>query len=617
MKNLIRFCIIALTIGQFSCNNGNKFNVHSPDGHLSVRLSLNENGCLFYSIYDHQEELIPFASMGVNSTDKAYTFTENLVLTGVLSNSIDETYQLPTGKVSTYRNQCNEKIFSFTNKEGNKLNVECRAYNDGVAFRYVIEKEGTIEIISENTRFNIPGSAVTWMMDFRTDYENYYPKRELSSISNEVLSYPSLINMKNRWILLTEANVYHHPATHLHLSKETGLEVAFPTGSFVVNNRYESPWRTFIISDRLKTLVESTLVENLNPPSVIDDTSWIEPGIAVFPWWGNYLANSYIDTLKMYVDLAAEMSWKWIEFDVSLVGSPFRTSKLWETTPWLNDFTAYASSKGINVYGWDEIEVLKTKQGRDHVYGKYRDLGIKGIKIDYINSDRLDAMRFREEAMKDAIDYGLLVSFHGETAPHGQRRKYPNLMTLEGVKGAEYYTFKGDQSPTPEHNCTLPFTRNIVGPMDYTPVTFTIREENPRKTTYAHELALPVIFESGWVAMADKPEAYLKSPAKDLLKRIKATWDETVFIDGYPGEFVCMARRHGMEWHLAAINAGKERTIKVKLDFLKAGTYTFKVYEDNKESPINNVQIREITASAGDTLQFDIIPNGGFCAIID
>ena len=162
------------------------------------------------------------------------------------------------------------------------------------------------------------------------------------------------------------------------------------------------------------------------------------------------------------------------------------------------------------------------------------DLGIQGIKIDYIDSDKQYAMQFRNSAMKDAADKKLMVSFHGETMPRGQRRTYPNVMTLEAVLGAEYYTFKGNHSPSPEHNCTLPFTRNVVGPMDYTPVTFTIRPDVPRTTTYAHELALSVIVESGWLVMADRPEAYLNSPAKEFLKKIESAWDETRFIDGFP-----------------------------------------------------------------------------------
>ncbi|HWJ25559.1 MAG TPA: glycoside hydrolase family 97 C-terminal domain-containing protein, partial [Flavisolibacter sp.] len=163
----------------------------------------------------------------------------------------------------------------------------------------------------------------------------------------------------------------------------------------------------------------------------------------------------------------------------------------------------------------------------------------------------------------------------------------------------------------------LPFTRNVVGPMDYTPVTFTIRSENPRKTTYTHELALPVIFESGWTCMADRPAAYLNSPAKDFLKRIETTWDETKFIDGYPGRFICLARRKGKNWYLAAINAGGEREITIPLNFIKKGDYTIKLYEDKAGEELTNVNIRTVKVSKGGLLKVKLAENGGFATIID
>lgn len=616
IKNHIIYSIIVLAMGAgiCSCHSDNSI-LTSPDKKLVIDVKLDEHGVLKYSISLNKIEIIPSSVLGMNSTDSTFSFSEGLKLKKVSEQYIDETYTLPTGKVNLYRNKCNEKVYRFQNEAGNYMNLECRAYNDGVAFRYVLEKNGKIQIKSENTHFQIPENADTWIMDYRLDHENYYPKRTYKDINSTQLSYPALFKINNYWLLLTEANVFNHPATHLNKSEMNGLSVAFPEESFVLTGRYESPWRTFIIGEKLAAIVESVMIENLNPPTALKDTSWIRPGVAVFPWWGNYMANTYIDTLKMYVDMAAEMKWNWIEFDVSLVGEPSRTSKKWETTDWLKDFTNYSNSRGVNVYGWDEYSVLNTKEGRDHVYGRYRDLGIKGIKIDFINSDKLEAMRFREEAMKDASIYGLMVSFHGETIPRGQRRKYPNLMTCEGVKGAEYYGF--GNGPTPEYNCTLPFTRNVIGPMDYTPVTFTSKDKFPRTTTYAHELALPFVFESGWVVMADRPEAYLKSPAKEILQKIKATWDETRFIDGYPGEFICLARRHRNGWYIGAINAGKERTINLNLNFLKKGTYTFNVYEDDPNTPMDNIRIRKVTASAGEELQIKLIPNGGFCTVIE
>ena len=188
-------------------------------------------------------------------------------------------------------------------------------------------------------------------------------------------------------------------------------------------------------------------------------------------------------------------------------------------------------------------------------------------------------------------------------------------MTLEGVRGAEYYTFS--TSPSPEHNCTLPFTRNVVGSMDYTPVTFTIRNENPRTTTYAHELALAVIFESGWLVLADRPKAYLDSPAKEFLKKLESTWDETRFIDGYPGDYVCIARRKSNKWYIAAINAGKARSVNIPLDFIGKGNYSIKIYEDKPGDDMTNLQIREELVSSSTVLQVIMASNGGFCTIIE
>ena len=224
---------------------------------------------------------------------------------------------------------------------------------------------------------------------------------------------------------------------------------------------------------------------------------------------------------------------------------------------WIPELTAYAREKNILVYGWDEIKVLDNKAGRDFVFDRYKEMGLDGIKIDYIDSDSKYAMMFRDTACAEAAKRKMMVSFHGETLPRGHRRRYPNIMTNEGVRGAEYYTFKGAQSPDSRHNCTLPFTRNVVGSMDYTPVTFTIRDENPRTTTYAHELALAFAFESGWICMADRPAAYLNSPARPLLEKIEAAWDQIHFIVGFPGEYFCVARCKAGKWFVAGINGGQ------------------------------------------------------------
>lgn len=616
MKQLIPFLFLISAWSLTGCTS-KKMTVSSPGGDNVISLQLDDSGALSYRVTSHGTPVILHGRLGFNVSGETGEFVSGLKLISSVARQIDTTYDLPTGKRSHYTNQAVEKTFLFQNEAGRKLSVICRAYDDGVAFRYQLREPGPITITAEYTTFTLPAHTRTWMMDYIGSYENFYPDRILDTITHSELSYPALMHVRDKvWLLLTEASVYDQPATHLLKTGPDQLTVALPQKEYTVDSFWQSPWRTFILGDSLKTIVESDLVENLNPPSEISNTDWITPGVAVFPWWGDYLANSSIDTLKQYVDLAAAMGWKWIEFDVSLVGSPWRTSNLWETTPWLKQFTDYATSKGVNVYGWDEIKTLDTHEKRAYIFGKYKALGIKGIKIDYMNTDEAYAMRFRDSALMDAARDHLLVSFHGETAPRGMRRKWPNLMTEEGVRGAEYYTFKDAAPPTPAHNCTLPFTRNVIGSMDYTPATFTIRPENPRITSYAHELALPIIFESGWTCMADRPSMYLNSPAREMLSQIRTTWDDIHFIDGYPGKFICLARRSGHDWYLAAISAGGPRVLKIPMNFLHPGDYKIRLYEDARENPLTQIQITDRAITSADTLTVHLAANGGFCTLI-
>lgn len=587
---------------------------------ISIQIERNIDGSIRLSSFFKKTKFIDVSKLGIITCDKKFCFEDSLEISSIEDSIINEKYFLPTGKQSCYNNNGLQRSFTIKNSYGNVMKLVVRLYDNGLAFKYKLENASMLKIKEETTQFNIPENATTWMMDWIKHNENFFIERRIDQLKTSEFLYPALIYSGNVWVLLTESDVYDKPATYLKLCNKQTFKVNYAKEDslgFYAPMFFESSWKAFVVSDKIKNIVESTLVENLNPKSTTNDFSWIKGGVVTFPWWGNYMANSYIEVLKEYVDLASEMQWEWIEFDVALVNSPLRTAKYWETTSWIKEFCEYAKSKNIKVYGWDEISKLDTKEKRDYIFSKYKELGIDGIKVDYINSDSQYAMKFRDSSAADALKYKLLISYHGETTPRGQRRRYPNIMTHEGVKGAEWYTFKGYAPPNPTHNCTLPFTRNVVGPMDYTPCTFTVRNENPRQTTYAHELALPFIFESGWVCMPDKPQMYLNSPAKDLLKRIEATWDETVFLDGYPGEYVCLARRKGNTWFISAINASQKRSLKIDLSFIPSSIKNVVIYKDNIKDPINNISIENIKINKNRTLELYLLPNGGAITIID
>lgn len=610
------FCMIINICA--ACSPG--MDVSSPNKQNSISLKLNDQGELSYQIKSGNEILVSQSSIGLSTKDELHSFNKGLKLITTHSRIINEQYNLPTGKCSSYTNYANEKIFTFCNSFGKELELICRAYDNGIAFRQKVLTDSMI-IQNETTNFTLKPGVKTWMMDWIRHYENYYPERLIDTISHPTeFLFPVLVQQSSKWMMITEASVYDIPAIHLTkkpFSNTFQLVFAKEDSLFKVQHEFQSSWKTFIIGNKLKDIVESTLVENLNPSCSFKNTDWITPGVAVFPWWGNHLANSYIDTLKSYIDLAKEMKWEWLEFDVSLINTPLRASKEWEDVDWIPELTQYAKEKGIKVYGWDEIKTLDNAKGRDYVFNRYKKMGIDGIKIDYIDSDSQYAMKFRDTICAEAAKQHLMVSFHGETLPRGHRRKYPNIMTNEAVRGAEYYTFSGYPCANSRHNCTLPFTRNVVGPMDYTPVTFTIRKENPRTTTYCHELALAFVFESGWICMADHPEAYLESPARPILEKIEAAWDESRFIDGYPGEYFCIARRKGNKWFIAAINNEQARKLQIPLSFLPKGEHKITIYSDKKGEEMHSCSILSIQKNYIDSLDLSLNSNGGIVIDID
>ena len=535
-------------------------------------------------------------------------------------------------------NHATRMTVTVENEVGNTMEIAFRAYNDGVAYRYLLSNENPSTVSNEISGFQLPRGSLAWAMSYRRDNEGFYLKQKIDTMKQPIYAMPMLFQTPgHQFILIHEADVlskycassltYNHTDHLFHIAARYpeythGNENYKNTFEFILENEsldiraepgFTSPWRVVMASGTLKPIVESTLIENLCPPPAEGDYSWIKPGVAAFPWWGDNHANGDTMALKRYIDMAAAMNWTFIEFDVALVGSPSFAVDRWKTTPWVKGIVQYAESKEVSVYGWDERRNLNTPEKRAEIFGRYRDMGIKGIKIDFINSNNQEAMAFREACLRDALKYGLLVSFHGETTPRGERRTYPNLVTQEGIKGSEYYLFAGKEDmPNPVHNCTVPFTRNVVGPMDYTPVAFSTKN---RITTYAHELALSVVVESGWQCMCDKPEFYLQSPAADFLKQLVSVWDETRFLRGYPGEYFCIARRHGNHWFVAGINAARERTVKLDLNFMKSDAKNAKLYFDGENSR-ETCTVKEISVSNTEPLEIKMAENGGFAMII-
>jgi alpha-glucosidase len=298
----------------------------------------------------------------------------------------------------------------------------------------------------------------------------------------------------NKWALISESDVSNYPLSSGQL-KDNALQFVFSNDKIAENktgSNFSSPWRVIILGENLGNVVESCVIDHLAPPTKMKDLSWVEPGVTSFPWWGNNLANSYPDTLKKYFDLSAEMNWRYVEFDIPLIGSPARAAEYWKSADWIKDVVDYGLEKGVLCYGWDDIKNLNTPEKRDTIFSKYNEFGVRGIKVDFVNSYTQQSRKLVEEVIQDAAKHKLMVSFHGAQSPRGFARTYPHVVTFEAVKGSEYYLeINGAKGVPASHNCILPFTRNVLGSMDYTPVAFSSKI---RETTMAHQLALSVIF---------------------------------------------------------------------------------------------------------------------------
>ena len=370
-------------------------------------------------------------------------------------------------------------------------------------------------------------------------------------------------------MLLSEANIEHgQSASCLYNDKELFKVVPADLTKGTVPIVRNTPWRVAIIGS-LADVVESTLITDVSNPCQIADTNWIQPGVVSWVYWAyNHGSNDY-SIIKKYVDMAATLHLPYVLIDAEWDQMDQLASNEGKT---IEDAITYAKEKGVKPMIWYNSSVgwvdgaptpkyrLNKPEDREKEFAWCEKLGVAGVKIDFFSGDNQMNMDYCLDLLESAARHHLLVNFHGATIPRGWQRTWPNLMSTEGVYGAEWYnnvpTFTAKAAA---HNATLPFTRNVIGPMDYTPCAFS-DSQHPHITTHAHELALTVLFESGLQHLADKPESFLAQPqeVQDFLSHLPSVWDETRFVSGYPGESVVIARRSGSTWYIAGINGTDE-----------------------------------------------------------
>ncbi len=583
MKRLhIALCSIILLV--LSACQGKQV---SPDGTLALHPT-GTGFTLSKSTGSDVVEVIEIPTIGVTTANGRGI---GLQLKRIRKATHEVNYTMLTGKRRECNNTANEYTYVYSDSTGGEVRLVFRLYNDGLAFRY--ELDGLIDdnIVDELTTYRIEEGRQRWIQKFDLGYEQFYHPHTSPNPNVKHWIYPALVEQEHGvYTLITEANILRgHSASSLwNETAGTDYKVALGhndgprhTGNWV------SPWRV-LITGSLADVVESTLVTDVSEESKITDASeWVKPGPVSWVYWAHNRGSKDYQIVSQYIDMADSLDLPYVlvdwEWDVmgnggTIADAIAKAAKVGvRPLVWYNSSTAWTVGAGGPLYR------LNKPEDREHEFAWLADMGVAGVKIDFFDGDTRATMDYCIDLLESAARHHLLVNFHGATIPRGWQRTYPHLMSVEAVYGAEWY----NNRPTltnlaATHNATLPFTRNVIGPMDYTPCTFS-DSQHPHITTHAHELALTVLYESALQHLADRPESYLAQPAevKQFLSELPTVWNDTKFLSGYPGKWVALARRSGEDWYIALINGlDTPQTIAMDWAFLDDTDYHITTFGD-------------------------------------
>lgn len=575
----------------------NNFAVNSPDKNIGLQAWLN-NGQPRYKISYRNQPVLKESKLGLIRDDE--DFSKGLKQFSASSiQLVNDKYELFTGKKRLINYSANRRVLHLQNSNSKKFDIIFQVSNDGVAFRYAFPddvKEGLL-IKKEHTSFHFDTSARAFLQPIQVAktgwektnpaYEEHYQQNIRVTDTSKLgagFIYPALFQHNNVWLLITEAAVdSNHCATRLQNPSANGeYAIGFPNAREVVfdgglltktsgrsGQSYATPWRIITIGG-LKTIAESTLGTDLAKPAINADFSFVKPGKASWSWIMSKDDSIVYTEQIRYIDFAAKMNWQYC-----LVDADWDRKIGYEKT---KELSAYAASKNVGLLlwynsagNWNTVKYtprnkLLTHEYRMKEFGRLKDMGIKGVKIDFFGGDGQSVMAYYHAILQDAAQVGLMVNFHGATLPRGWHRTYPHLLTTEAVRGFEMITFnQADADAAGSHCAMLPFTRNAFDPMDFTPMNlYKIPTKVQRKTTSAFELATSVLFLSGIQHFAESPQGMTHVPdyVQTFLKELPSRWDDVKFIDGYPGKYAVIARKAGTKWYIAGINGeNTERVI--------------------------------------------------------
>lgn len=626
------------------------FDVVSPNGSLKISISLGDK--IFYTIAGNHLELLSKNALSLTLKDEVLGENPRLIASKkIKGNDIIKPY-VPL-KYSSVKNLYNGLILTF---KGN-FAVEFRAFDDGIAYRFITAKKGELEVLSEQFAVHFPDNYLLHVQQnngFKTAYEEPYQHIESASWkpADKMANLPLLVDTKKQYkILISESDLSDYPALFLKGTGSNGMQGVFPqvplefgpdgdrslkilkSADYIAktSGTRNFPWRYFVITTDDKQLMENTMTLKLASKSEIADPSWVRPGQASWEWWNdatpygpdvNFVSGYNLDTYKYYIDFAAKFGIKYIVMDEGWAKS---TTDPYTPNPKVDvhELIRYGKTRNVDIILWLTWLSVHNNMG---LFKTFNEWGVKGVKIDFMDRSDQWMVNYYENVLKEAAKNQIFVDFHGSFKPAGLEYKYPNLISYEGVRGLEQMG-----GCTPDNSIFLPFMRNAVGPMDFTPGAMLnmqpelnrgIRPNSTGVGTRAYQLALYVVFESGIQMLADNPTLYYRNQdCTEFITSVPTTWDETKALAATVGEVAVVAKRKEDKWFIGGITNGKEleRNIDLNFDFLEKGkTYTMTYFEDgiNAGKQAMDYRKKSVQVKAGDRIKIKMVRNGGWAAIL-
>lgn len=607
----------------------------SPDNGL--RISVSDDGRAF-SVTRRSEPLIVDSALGLDLAEGG-SF-ERLKLQKVVRQSVRRTLPLIATKARQAPDAYNatQLVFQTQDQPARTLTLEVRAYDDGVAFRYVLPNGGPTKLRGELTQFRFGADLSCYASEYTSSHENDWKRLKLSEMDRaKTYDIPAVCASQSgrSTMAIAQSGVEGYTSSAL-APTGTGFRVKLsarpgaPDTAYVSDHGMTSAWRIVMVGDHAGDLIPSHLIGNLARQPA-GDYSWVKPGKAAWDWWSGP-TNGEKPTMERYrrfIDFAAENRFPYFLIDA---GWAYNATGCCDADP-RTDITrsdpaidmpalaAYAKARGVGLILWVHWKHIESRM--DAVLARYAEWGVKGVKVDFMERDDQEMVAFYARLARATASHHLLLDMHGAFPPAGLSRTYPNFITQEGVMGAEYDKFP-TRRITASHNVHLAYTRMLLGPMDYTPggfrnglpETYAPTEVMPStQTRRGQALAMYVVYDSPLQMVSDDPSAYKNADGFEVLQAAPTAWDETRFIGGTPDSYVALARRRNATWYVGVMNNEKDRTIDVPLAFLPAGEFDARIWNDGARPTELIKSARKVDGKA--VLKLDIKGSGGAVIILE